>query len=690
MLRHSRLLLALIASIWVGAVPRLTAQQCRAPRTALVLSGGGAKGIAHIGVLRVLDSLGIRPDLVVGTSMGAVVGALYASGYTGRELDSLARVAPIAALFRTYQPLAPSSLGVLQPLVLWEQGARGFALQSASVVEAEANALVNAALLRGNLLARGDFDSLPIPFRAVATDLANREAVVLRSGDLAQAVRASAGVPLLFAPERRDGRFLTDGGLSANIPVAIARAEGAERVIVVDATEHPPDSVDAYSPLLVADRMVQFLFQQPADALHKGDLSIRPAVDGFTSLNFSRGNIDRLLANGVTAADSVLPRLGCHASASGLPTRPLPSRISRVTIEGANASERLALTRMLGLSGSQGDTLDYDLLLQRVRTLATASEAYESVWLMPSGFGDSVAFDLVLRRSARRVAGLGLAYDNELGGRMWAGVVDRRFLNRALEGSAALFLGELRRELALGMRRNFQVGRQLFKPTATVRLANEDIRRFDGHGDEINQAFTREAVGFAGIERPLGSGWKLALGAEGRAWDEPGRANRSTLGTVARVTGASRQRGRVMEAELAWTGVYRRAAFEGTAFARLGILRIAPRLRLGWGDGLPLQLGFPLGGDDGFPGYHLGERRGDREAMLGVLFTVPLKGPLLARLELATGGTGASSARFTGGGWTAGARVGLGADTPVGPVRFEYGLALRGREALFVRLGRWF
>lgn len=187
--------LVLATLAWLTFTPAVSAQQCRTTRTALVLSGGGAKGLAHIGVLRVLDSLGIRPDLVVGTSMGAVVGALYAGGYSGRELDSLVRVVPLAALFRTYQPLAPRALGVLQPLVLWEQGDRGFALQSASVVEAEANALLNAGLLRANLLARGDFDSLPIPFRAVATDLARRETVVMRAGDLAQAVRASAAIP---------------------------------------------------------------------------------------------------------------------------------------------------------------------------------------------------------------------------------------------------------------------------------------------------------------------------------------------------------------------------------------------------------------------------------------------------------------------------------------------------------------
>ncbi len=101
-MRRHRLILVLATPIRLVAASALSAQECRPASTALVLSGGGAKGLAHIGVLRVLDSLGIRPDLIVGTSMGAVVGALYAAGYSGRELDSLARVVPLAALFRTY------------------------------------------------------------------------------------------------------------------------------------------------------------------------------------------------------------------------------------------------------------------------------------------------------------------------------------------------------------------------------------------------------------------------------------------------------------------------------------------------------------------------------------------------------------------------------------------------------------
>ncbi|HEY4649598.1 MAG TPA: patatin-like phospholipase family protein, partial [Gemmatimonadales bacterium] len=363
------------------------AQTCRSQRTALVLSGGGAKGLAHIGVLRVLDSLGIRPDLVVGSSMGAIIGAMYASGYQGREIDSLARSLPIADLFRTYQPRAPRSLGGLQPLVLWEQGGRRFNIQSASVSEPAVNALVNAAMLRGNLLARGHFDSLPIPFRAVATDLANRSAVVLSSGDLARAVRASFAIPLIFAPESLDGRILGDGGLAANIPVSVARAAGAERVIVSDATERLSDSLDLYSPLVLADRLLGFLFQQPADSLRPGDVLVRPAVEGFTSLNFSRATVDALIRRGGEAARLTLPSTPCLPRRPAVDSRMLPTRVSSYSILSNNPSERLALQRLVGLGLS--DSLDVGLLRGRLRGMAQA-EAYQAVWLSPTGAGDSV------------------------------------------------------------------------------------------------------------------------------------------------------------------------------------------------------------------------------------------------------------------------------------------------------------
>jgi len=677
--------LFILPALLVAAGP-LQAQDCRPPRTALVLSGGGAKGIAHIGVLAAFDSLGIRPDLVVGSSMGAAVGALYVSGYSGRELDSLARVVPLSRFLRSYQPRAPRSLGVLRPLVMWEQGERRFNLQSASIVESEVNALLNVAMLKGNLMARGDFDSLPIPFRAVATDLATGEPVVIGSGDLAQAVRASIAIPLLFAPELRHSRFLADGGLSANIPVAVARAEGAERVIVSDATEHPAETFDGYSPINVADRLIEFLFRQPPDSLHAGDVLVRPDVDGFTSLNFSPRKLERLLANGRAAADSSLAGIECRKVPAAGSRRQLPRRITGFTTPDANDSERLALERMLGLGLS--DSVDADLLRSRVRGLG-ASDAYHSVWLGPHGSGDSVGFDLSIRRASRRVVAIGLGYDNELGGRMWAGAVDRRVFGLALEGSTVLLLDAFRRELAFGFRRKFQIARQLVDPALTIRLATEDIRRFDSAGDELAELETREALGFAGVERLLPHGWELALGLHGHVWRKPVRGDLSTLGIAARAVRVSRTRGRVVRAEGVWSGVYQLARIEAELFHRFGEVRFTPKVAVGWGDGLPIQLAFPLGGEDGFPGLHLGERRGDREAMLGLVFAAPITGPLLGRVEFAAGRTASGGPLFGEDGWVGGVRAGLGADTPVGSVRFEYGYSSEDRGAVFVRLGDW-
>jgi predicted acylesterase/phospholipase RssA len=674
------LLFTLLVTIPAGA------QECPSARTALVLSGGGAKGLAHIGVLRVLDSLGIRPDIVVGSSMGAILGGMYASGYSGQEIDSLARSLSISRLFRTYQPIAPRSLGPLQPLVIWEQGHRRFNLQSAAVAESEVNALVNAAMLRGNLLARGHFDSLPIPFRVVAADLRDRSPVILSSGDLAQAVRASFAIPFLFTPESLAGRVLADGGLAANVPIAAARATGAQRIIVSDATERLADSVDLYSPIVLADRLLGFLFVQPADSLRLGDVLVRPAVEGFAGLNFSPANIDALIQRGVDAAEAVLPNAGCLPRGAPPPIPPLPVRIGDLNIESPNASERLALRRLLGLGVS--DTLDPAFLRSRLRQLAH-SESYQAVWLSPHGSRDTVSFDVSVRRTARRVAGLGLAYDNELGGRMWVGAVDRRLFDLAVEGSSALFLGEFRKELYVGLRRNYQLGRQLMTPTVTARFGSESVRRFTLDGDEVDPVETHEALGFIGVERFFEAGWQVALGAIGHTWDAPALEH-STLGLTTQVTKTSRSNGQLLLGYVAWTGLYHRAHFEGEASISVRGVRLRPRARFSWGEHLPLQATFPLGGEDGFPGLHLGERRGDREAMVGVLVTYGLKGPFVGRVELATGRSALGGPALDSDGWITGVRAGVGAETPVGPVRFEYGVASGGRGAVFVRLGRWF
>jgi predicted acylesterase/phospholipase RssA len=678
-----RVLLVLAGVLFVSP---LRAQQCPAGPVALVLSGGGAKGLAHIGVLRAMDSLGVRPDLIVGSSMGAVIGAMYASGYSGREIDSLSRTIPLSSLFRTYQPRAPRSLGPLQPLIVWEQGVHGLLLQNASVREARVNALLGAAMLRGNLLARGNFDSLAIPFRAVATDLHDRSAVVLAGGDLAQAVRASIAIPVVFPPERVDGRFLADGGLSANIPERIARQSGATRIIVSDATERLQDSLNLYSPLSVVDRLLGFLFQQPDDTLAPGDLLIRPNVGGFASLDFSRASVARLVQRGDSAATAILGAATClpHFVTT---QRPLPSGIDTVVTLGATLSERRTMLRLLGLQGAR--RLDVAALRSRVRGLAT-SEAFEAIWLRPWGRGDSVGFDLLAVPAARRIAGLGLVYDNELGGRMWIGAVDRNLFRLAIEGSAILYLGELRREFALGFRRPYQLFGRLLTPVLTGAVATESIRRFDVDRAEIPSLPTRDVRLFAGVERSLGGDWVASLGGNFMAWRQPDSADSHAFDAVLHIGRSSPAIASEGELNIEWGSRLRRASGMLAPLFRAGAFSIRPYARAGWGRGLPIQYTFALGGTEGFPGVHLGELRGDREAMAGIAMSFRIAGPLIVLAEGATGRSANGGALLGAEGWIAGARGGVGADTPVGPMRIEYGFASGGRDALLVRLGRWF
>ena len=677
---------ALYALCVLLAPAPLAAQSCPAPRTALVLSGGGAKGLAHIGVLRALDSLGIRPDLVVGASMGSVVGAMYASGYSGRTIDSLVRRFPVGSLFRTFDPRAPRSLGPLQPLLVWELGERGFTLQGAAVHEPEANALLNAALLRGNLLARGDFDRLPIPLRIVATDLADRSAVSIAGGDLARAVRASIAIPLVFAPEKIDGRFLADGGLSDNVPIALARAAGAERVIVSDATERHPEEVNLYSPFELAQRLLGFLFEQPVDSLREGDLYIRPGIDGYQSLDFGAERVAELIALGRQAADSVLPAVACGSAATAPPESTLPGTIGTVAAGSLDPSDRAALANALGLQS--GDALDVEALRSRVRRMGT-SERYVAAWLTPSGAGDTASFDLTTARAPDRIAALGLAYDNELGGRMWLGAVARTLPGR-IEGSAAVLLGNLKKDAVLDFRRAAPAAGTEFVPVLTTRIGQDDLRLFDADGEDAGEARTREALLFGGVERELGGGWSVAAGGIAHWWRNPDLTTDRALGGTARVSLAPHSVDRELEAQLAWTGHYRRATLSLDPSLRAGRLSIHPRARLGWGEDLPAQLTLPLGGDDGFPGLHLGERRGDREAMGALQLAYAVAGPVRVQVEGAVGRTALGGGLFDDDEWLAGLRGGIGAETPVGPVRFEYGVSTGGRSAVFVRLGRWF
>jgi len=267
-----------------------------ADKIGLVLGGGGARGAAHIGVLKVLEAQGIAVDYIAGTSMGAIVGSLYASGYRPDEIER------IFASIDWQQSLNDSSLrperGVqnnLDTALIPASVELGIGRDGIKTPLGLIQGQHVMLLLKQFLLGASDldsFDDLPIPFRAVASDLANGDPVVLSSGDLATAVRASMSLPGVFQPVRIDGRMLVDGGIVDNVPIQVVRDMGATRVIAVDVGAPPLDPDQLGSPTTVLSQVVSVLIERQVQAsiaqLNADDVLIRPDIGDVSIGDFDR------------------------------------------------------------------------------------------------------------------------------------------------------------------------------------------------------------------------------------------------------------------------------------------------------------------------------------------------------------------------------------------------------------------
>ncbi len=287
----------------------------RRPRIGLVLSGGGARGIAHVGVLKVLEDMRVPVDAIAGTSMGAVVGGLYASGLSAREIEKIMTSLNWQDAFRDRPPREDLTLRRKQEdqsfLVKFPLGVRGGRiLLPKGLIEGQS---LNELLRRLTLpvVRITSFDELPTRFRAVATDLETGEPAVLDSGDLTSAMRASMSAPGIFAPVEREGRILVDGGIADNVPVDIARRMGVDIVIVVDVG----------APLLGRDRlndvtsisnqmlaiMIRRNAEQQLATLGPKDVLIAPPLGEASSFDF--GAVRRVIGAGEAAARADAPAL---------------------------------------------------------------------------------------------------------------------------------------------------------------------------------------------------------------------------------------------------------------------------------------------------------------------------------------------------------------------------------------------
>jgi NTE family protein len=378
---------ALLACAVVWQAAAATQDSPDRPKVALVLSGGGARGLAHIGVLKVLRDLNVPVDFIVATSMGSIVGGAYSAGHTPEEMEALVNAADWDLMFSDRPPrqdlsfrrkeddlrfIGKSEFGIKREGVVLPRGAFG-----AQNLEEFLRLVSRPASDVRHL------DQLPIPLRAVATDLVTGELVVLRNVTIAVAMRASMSIPGAFAPTNVDGRLLGDGGLARNLPVEVAREMGADIIIAVNVGTPLLPREDLSSAIGVAQQMINILTEQNVGislaALKPTDILISPDLRGVSFVDFERG--PDLIARGEAAARQLASRLAAlavddrayalwefrrtrHPVAYG-------QTIAEVVVEGASRTNPAALKREIEdrVGVKAGDSVSDEQLVRSARLL---------------------------------------------------------------------------------------------------------------------------------------------------------------------------------------------------------------------------------------------------------------------------------------------------------------------------------
>lgn len=386
------------------------------PKIGLVLSGGGAKGFAHIGVLKVLEEAGIKIDYIGGTSMGAVIGGLYASGYNGSQIDSIFKQTNFDELINDYIPRSSKNFygkknDELYAIVL------PFSNFRVGIPEALSKGMYNYNLLSSltrNVRHVRDFNKLPTPFLCIATNIETGEEVLLNKGNLVQAMMASSAFPSLFTPVEIDGNLLVDGGVVNNYPIKEVRNLGADIIIGVDVQ----DDLLKRKNLKNATRiLVQITNLQSIDKMKSKikdtDIYVKPDIRDFGVISFDKG--EEIIRKGEEATFAVYEKIKSLVTEDNFYKKPkLKVATDTIEIEKINSDKLDNYTKEYingKLRFKPGSTITYEDLKTGINNLnATQNFSTISYCLQPNGKQDDL--DLVLKENPTQTyLKLGLHYD---------------------------------------------------------------------------------------------------------------------------------------------------------------------------------------------------------------------------------------------------------------------------------------
>ena len=385
-------------------------------KVGLVLSGGGAKGFAHIGVLKVLEEAGVRIDYIGGTSVGAIIGSLYSSGYNATELDSIIQAVDFTELMQDKIPRKSKSL-------YQKENTEKYAI---SLPIKDGRIKLPSAISKGqnifNLLSQltthvqhiDDFSKLPIPFFCMATNLENGVSEVLEKGFLPQAVRASGAFPTLLAPVDLDGKLLTDGGVLNNFPVDIMKQKGVDIIIGIDVQDGLKNRRELNSALDIIMQLINFQMYDDVDLKEKlVDIYIKPDIKSFNVVSFDETR--EIVDKGEDATKVYMSKLKAIAAKQSVrkPSKKIrPNNLYYINGISFSGNENYTQRYLLGkLKINRVDTITHEKFIEGINNLS-ATENFKSIQyqFLNTPTGLQVHFDLKEDENATHFK-LGLHYD---------------------------------------------------------------------------------------------------------------------------------------------------------------------------------------------------------------------------------------------------------------------------------------
>jgi len=494
------------------------------PRIGLVLSGGGARGLAHVGVLKVLERERVPIDVITGTSMGAIIGGLYASGMSADQLEAELLKVDWNAVFasRVDRQLLSQRRKEedfeISPVL--EIGMRNGELRAP--LGALSGRGLETLLRRYTLPVRDvrDFDALPTPFRALATDMENGRPVVFSQGDLALALRSSMSVPGVFAPTEVDGRILGDGGLVNNVPVDVARAMGAQVLIVVNIGTPLAGRETLGSVGGLTAQMINILTEQNVQrslaSLSERDVLIAPELGSLTSSDFERTR--ELIGLGQQGAEPLVARLAALGvgetayaqwrSARAQPGKP-DATVSFVRFEGTELTNPQRFAAQL--ESRPGQPFDAAKAERDARRLAASGDYLRADYLLVStAEGDGLVFDLEDKPWGPHYFRIGLDLETDFRGgsgfnvkishnRHWLDANGSEWRNQVQIGQVPRWYTEIYHPLnwTLGISNDWFV-------SASAEAQRRDITRYDNDSGGVISLYNRKSARF-GLD--LGQPW---------------------------------------------------------------------------------------------------------------------------------------------------------------------------------------